>query len=110
MRSSVAVVAIFMILACEPTALAQSPVGDAYGGEGSVLSEVNRGSGQAIASDGAVDATGAQEATAAAADPSLDGDALPFTGLDLLLLAAGGVVLIGASGVLRRLAATTPKP
>ena len=71
----VVLVAAFTALATPALALAQSPVGGGYGGEGGDVQEGVAGGGS-----------------------------LPFTGLDLLLMVAAAALLISAGLTMRRLA------
>jgi hypothetical protein len=88
-------------------AAAQNSSVDAYGGAGQAPVSVlganatsppssNAGSGANTAS-GAV--AGVATPTAAVRSP---GGSLPFTGLDLLLIAAGGIALVGVGFAVRR--------
>lgn len=78
--------AVFALLALAPTALgagASGSAGQGYGGNaGGVQNEVNQGAVHAAASQGT----------------------LPFTGLDLALLVAGGLSLLVVGAGLRRAA------
>ena len=79
-------VSVCAVLALAPTALgagASGSAGQGYGGQGGVQNEVNRGAANAVSG-----ASGS----------------LPFTGLDLALLVAGGVSLLVVGAGLRRAA------
>ncbi|MGI8728908.1 MAG: hypothetical protein ACR2LK_02770 [Solirubrobacteraceae bacterium] len=126
------------MIAAPPSALAQSPVGDAYGGQGAIpvvplpggtvspdppaagvpaASSVAGAQDQGAADEGAPTeaVAGIQDASAgrgptegdgqslAAGSQVLDARSLPFTGFDLLLLALGGVALLGLGFATRRL-------
>jgi hypothetical protein len=72
------------VLAWAPAAFAAGgSAGDGYGGAANVQNEVNQGAAPAVASAGS----------------------LPFTGLDLALLVAGGATLLVLGVSLRRAAA-----
>jgi len=94
---------IGVVLAFTAPAYGQSATGDAYGHSGGgVLGAVNdgggnNGSGGGVAGSG--DAAPTQVVQAASSEGSL-----PFTGLDLGLLAVGGLVLVGVGVTLRRVA------
>lgn len=81
------VVVAFALLAAVPAAFAQSAVGDAYGGEGGGVL-------------GAVGGNGSPPAQVV----NTSGGSLPFTGLDIGLLALGGCALVGVGVGLRRFA------
>ena len=104
-----------MSLTCAGPAAAQAPIVDGYGGAGSVVSEVaggsaapsteapGAGSGDVVAQSAAparsANAAPVGEATPAGengpqAAPSISAEHLPFTGLDLALIFAGGLVLL----------------
>jgi hypothetical protein len=78
-------------LAVAAPAYAQTAVSDAYGGKGGgIVGTVNSGNGPS--------ASGPQQVQASS------GSSLPFTGLDVGLLALGGVALVGVGVGLRRFA------
>ncbi len=86
------VVVALALLAVAPAAFGAGAVTDGYGGEGGgVLGAVNSGGGN-----------GTPPTQVQVAETS-DGS-LPFTGLDIGLLALGGGVLVGVGVGLRRLA------
>lgn len=76
------VFAVTASLVLAATALAQSPTGQVYGGA----------------------AGEAEEQVGAAGDVAAAGGTLPFTGLDLAVALAAGVVLIAVGFTVRRLA------
>jgi hypothetical protein len=86
-------------------AMAQDPVRDAYGGAGNVASETAESAGpggggvRGVATEGAGPGGGVTEQ--AVARP-LGGDELPFTGLDVGLIAVGGIVLLALGFGVRR--------
>lgn len=124
----ISVLTVSCLLLLTASAAAQNPVGDAYGGAGSVGSGVapatgsgatppgdvlvtppvvtpppNQGSGEP--DDTAVvanKATGSPVAKAAA-EQDLRGDSLPFTGFDIILMLTGAGVLLVAGVGMRRL-------
>ena len=71
--------AVLAALAVPALALAQSPVGGGYGGEGGNVQE-------------------------GVAGGTAGGGSLPFTGLDLILMVAAAALLISAGLTMRRLA------
>lgn len=119
----VALIAGSMVLA--PAAIAQdAAVVDAYGGKGpavvgvtEVLGETETQSGVAEPGSGAagvteqsgtagVTSSGAPVATTSAPEAVPSGS-LPFTGLDLALIAAGGALLLGFGVAMRHLSRVT---
>lgn len=135
MRCALVVGCMAFFLAAVPAA-AQGPTGNAYGGQGSVASEVlgsassspavtggssgpvtsaaNAGSSGGVAPAAATlgtreaDQTVAQATESAPSGPApLSGDDLPFTGFDLLLASTGGLLLLGIGIAVRRLSHPT---
>jgi hypothetical protein len=126
-RISVLTIACLMLMTA--SAAAQTPVGDAYGGAGSVGSGVASGTAGSNATGGGTNATagsgtpvpgsgvaqasneGSPQATnaegvgtaTAAAAKDLRGDSLPFTGFDLMLMLTGAGALLAAGMGMRRL-------
>jgi hypothetical protein len=97
------ITAAVLALALPSAALAQ----DGYGGGGGVLGEQNSGGGPTGASGGS-GGGGDKAATAPAASvergaQASESGALPFTGIDLLVVAGIGLALVGAGVGLRRL-------
>lgn len=81
------IVAVFALLVLAPTALAAGgSAGSGYGGVG--------GNVQNDVQQGALDASGTESS----------GGSLPFTGLDLTLLVAGGMTLLVVGAGLRQAA------
>ncbi len=120
MRNRTAILAtIVAVFSCTSVAVAQDPVGDAYGGEGAVQGEVQGSGSEGTGSEGtagtpagetAGTTAGTEALSASAGDGDSDGSgSLPFTGFDVLLLILGGAVLIGAGALIRRLTPATPK-
>ncbi|HEX6390336.1 MAG TPA: hypothetical protein VFZ89_12830 [Solirubrobacteraceae bacterium] len=97
---------------------ASAQTGNAYGGEGNVLGEVTQGTAgvQSPAGnsqgeageprEGGEPATASHAAGPGGATAATSGSSLPFTGFDVLLLIAGGLMLIGVGAGVRRLTAT----
>jgi hypothetical protein len=84
------VVALTLVAVVAPVAYGQGAVTDGYGGKGGgVLGAVNSGGGNGTP-------------PAQVAETS-QGGSLPFTGLDIGLLALGGCALVGVGVGLRRL-------
>ena|SRR5689334_23505271 len=85
-----AVVAVALAIAAP--AYAANAVNDTYGGRGGgIVGTVDSGNGPTASTPQQVQATG-------------DSGSLPFTGLDIGLLAIGGVALVGVGVGLRRFA------
>lgn len=114
--SRVLLISITAVLLSAAPAVAQDPTRDAYGGAGNVASEVatkdqgvNPGSGvQGTTAEGVRPATAAGTTTAAVRP--LRGDELPFTGLDLGLVAGGGILLLGLGFGVRRVSREPAAP
>lgn len=119
------------LMGAPATTLAQDAAVDAYGGKGgnAVLGVTETGSGNGTTGQGqagagqgqagagqgqsgtaGVNASAAPSATsspAATATRSVPSGSLPFTGLDLALIAAGGLLLIGLGATMRRVTRPT---
>jgi hypothetical protein len=102
-RTSLIITAAVLALALPSAALAQ----DGYGPGGGVLGEQNSGGGPTGTSGGG---GGGEKPGATAPAASVERGAqangsggLPFTGLDLLVIAGIGMALVGAGVGLRRL-------
>jgi hypothetical protein len=106
-RSTFIIVAAAFLLALPSAALAQG----GYGPSNGVLGEEESGGGSAPASGGGTSPNGGKSAPAAAPVPATvesgtdtgGGGQLPFTGADLLVVAAIGMALVGAGVGLRRM-------
>lgn len=85
-----------MVFAAAP-AFAASSASDAYNGQGDVLDQTDNGGG-----NGPTTTT----APVTKAQPT-SGSSLPFTGFDVILLLAGGFVLLGVGFTMRRMARPT---
>ena len=96
--------AVVAILALAPAAFAQS-TGTGYSGEGGVAGQVQQGEG-GVAGQTASGTNG--NGTAAANASGGGGGVLAFTGLDLALIAGGGLVLLVGGVALSRLVARHP--
>jgi hypothetical protein len=99
----VAMTAVVAILALAPAAYGQS-TGTGYAGEGGVAGQVSQGGG------GVAGATASGHANngTAASNASGGGGVLAFTGLDLALIAGGGLVLLAGGVALSRIVARHP--
>jgi hypothetical protein len=84
---------VAVALAVAAPAYAQNAVSDAYAGKGGgIVGTVDSGNGPSASTPQQVQAV------------SNDSGSLPFTGLDIGLLALGGVALVGVGAGLRRFA------
>jgi hypothetical protein len=104
-----AAVAVAIFLTGAGPAAAQAPVVDGYGGAGGAVTEVTGGgsagaggAGDVVSDSGASAAAGSANVTpvsgglsGSAGVPTVSGNDLPFTGLDLALICAGGLLLLG---------------
>jgi len=95
--------AIAILLICAPPVAAQDPIVDGYGGAGGVAPQVvsgTAGSGapEAFGTNGADRSGVAPGAERASADTQgladQGGNELPFTGFDVALIIAGGLLLL----------------
>ena len=100
MKVMVAMTAVVGVLALTPAAFAQS-TGTGYAGEGGVAGQVSQGQG------GVAGETASGHGTAAS-NASGGGGVLAFTGLDLVLIAGGGLILLVGGIGLSRLVARHP--
>ena len=104
MKVMVALGAVIGILALTPAAFAQSS-GTGYAGQGGVAGQVSQGGGGNGGGNGKVaGTTAASEAT----PPSNNNGVLAFTGLDLALIAGGGLLLLAGGVALSRMVARHP--
>jgi hypothetical protein len=95
------------VLALAPAAVAQS-TGTGYGGQaGGVAGQVQQGGGGEQGVAGASEQGGDGNGSAASSASSGNG-VLPFTGLDLALIAGGGLLLLASGVALSRLVARNP--
>jgi hypothetical protein len=103
----VAAFAVIAVLALAPAAFAQS-TGTGYGGEaGGVAGQVQQGGEGGVAGQTAKGSNGNGTAAATASGGG-GGGVLAFTGLDLVLIAGGGLVLLAGGVALSRLVARHP--
>jgi hypothetical protein len=97
-------------LTLAPAAFAQS-TGTGYGGQGGVAGQVSPGGsvagqvGQGGEGPNVAGSTATGSSGPAASQPSGGNRLLAFTGMDLALLAGGGLLLIGSGWALSRLVA-----
>jgi hypothetical protein len=103
MKMVVALSVVIGILALTPAAFAQSS-GTGYAGEGGVAGQVSQGGGGNEGGNGKVAGTTA----ASNATPSNNNGVLAFTGLDLALIAGGGLLLLVGGVALSRMVARHP--
>lgn len=101
-RRLIASVTVIGVLALAPAAFAQS-TGTGYGGESQVAGTV--ASGGSGGNNGSNDVAGS---TAQSAEPGSSSGVLAFTGLDLALIAGGGLVLLAGGMALSRIVARHP--
>ena len=85
-----------------PTGAFAQSAQDAYKPQGQIEQDVEGDQGGVGGSPGAGGGNGGENAPAAAANNS--GSGLPFTGMDVALLAGAGTLLLGAGVGMRRLA------
>ena len=114
--SRVLLISITVALLSAAPAVAQDPTRDAYGGAGNVASGVatkdqgvNPGSGVRGTTAEGVRPANAAGTTTAAVKP-LRGDELPFTSLDLALVAGGAILLLGLGFGVRRVSREPATP
>jgi hypothetical protein len=105
-RGVVAISAVIGILALAPAAFAQS-TGTGYSGQGGVAGQVSEGGGGGVAGQTAQGGGVAGE-TAASESAGGGGGVLAFTGLDLALIAGGGLLLLAGGVALSRVVARHP--
>src|SRR5436190_6655437 len=101
MKVMVAMTAVVGVLALTPAAFAQS-TGTGYAGEGGVAGQVSQGQG------GVAGQTASGHSSAASNASGGGGGVLAFTGLDLVLIAGGGLILLVGGIGLSRLVARHP--
>jgi hypothetical protein len=102
MKMVVTLGVVIGILALTPAAFAQS-TGTGYAGEGGVAGQVSQGGGGNNGGNGKVAGT-----TAASQASENNNGVLAFTGLDLILIAGGGLLLLAGGVALSRLVARHP--
>jgi hypothetical protein len=101
MKMVVALSVVIGILALTPAAFAQSS-GTGYAGEGGVAGQVSQGG------EGNNGGNGKVAGTTAASQASESNGVLAFTGLDLALIAGGGLLLLVGGVALSRMVARHP--
>jgi len=102
MKMVVALSVVIGILALTPAAFAQSS-GTGYAGQGGVAGQVSQGGGS---NNGG--GNGKVAGTTAASQASENNGVLAFTGLDLALIAGGGLLLLVGGVALSRMVARHP--
>ena len=95
-------VAVVAGLAVASPAAAQDSVRDGYGGAAGVLGEVDTVAPSSGSAPSASETPAAPAAPVSQAQP-VDSGELPFTGLDIALLGAGGGLLLGLGLLVRRM-------
>jgi hypothetical protein len=109
-RRLIVMLTVVGVLTLAPAAFAQSS-GSGYGGQaGGVAGTVGTGGGGGVAgqsSTGGKDGNGVA-GTSAASETSNSNGVLAFTGLDLALIAGGGLVLLAGGVALSRIVARNP--
>jgi hypothetical protein len=94
-----------LVMAFPAVAVAQQSAQDAYKPQGQIEEDVGGDQGGVGGSPGAGGGVGGVAGQSAEAGPSGNaGGGLPFTGLDVALLAGAGTLLLGAGVGMRRLA------
>jgi hypothetical protein len=102
LKRTLAATAVMTALVFPTGAFAQQSSQDAYKPQGQIEQDVGGDQGGAGGSPTAGGGTGGENAVAPAAENS--GSGLPFTGMDVALLAGAGTLLLGAGVGMRRLA------
>ena len=98
-----AVVALVLVVAVP--AYGQSAVSDTYAGKGGgIVGTVEGGNGPSASAPASAPASAVAPQQVSVASPDTSSGSLPFTGLDIGLLALGGVALVGVGVGLRRVA------
>jgi hypothetical protein len=100
LKRAVAAAVAVLILAFPAGAIAQQSAQDAYGPKGQIEEDVGGDQGGVGGSPGA----GGGSGEASSPSSGNAGSGLPFTGLDVALLAGAGALLLGAGVGMRRLA------
>ncbi len=100
-RLALIMAVVAVVFTSAAPAFAASSVGDAYGGNGGgILGAVENGGDDSNGGGTSPASTSAPETV----QVTSSGNTLPFTGLDLGLLAIGGIALVGVGVGLRRFA------
>lgn len=99
-KTGIALIAVIVALVLAPAALAQQSSVETYGGQGNEVANVT---------EGADPGNGEGNPAGTASAGSGGEGTLPFTGLDIGLLAAGGALLFGVGLVLARTVPNRPQ-
>lgn len=97
MRRTIIVISVLGALVAAGPASATTSSAATYGGKGQVIHEVVKGANT-------VSPSATQNASTSPAESAASGS-LPFTGFDIALLVAGGVLLVSVGVAMRRMAA-----
>jgi hypothetical protein len=107
MRLMVAVTAVIGVLALAPAAFGQS-TGPGYSGQGGVAGQVQQGGSEGGVAGQTASGNNGNPSGTAAANSTGGGGVLAFTGLDLALIAGGGLLLLVGGVALSRVVARHP--
>lgn len=124
MKAHIALLLTTGALTMPAAAIANDSATDAYGGQGNIITSIagggtTGGSGNVVSGTSAPTVAGATATRPAAnvaatapvasttAPEAVSDSSLPFTGLDLSLMALGGIVLLGLGLAMRRVAGRT---
>ena len=103
-----ALASVVFVLALVPAANAQAPV-TGYGGQGGVAGTVAGGNaGQSVGGERASGGSGNNGNGNVAGEAQASNDLLPFTGMDLLAIIGGGLVLLASGVLLSRIVVRDP--
>ena len=103
-----ALASIVFVLALVPAANAQAPV-TGYGGQGGVAGTVASGGAQSVGGEKASGGNGGGNGNGnVAGEAQASNDLLPFTGMDLLAIIGGGLVLLASGVLLSRIVVRDP--
>jgi hypothetical protein len=105
MRRIAILVVSLAALAAPSAAMAQSSTCQAYNPQLCSVSGTSTGSGTPSGTTSGTSATASPSGTTGATGTTTSGS-LPFTGLDVALLAAGGGMLLGVGLIVRRLSSS----
>ena len=101
LKRALAATVAAMVLVFPAASFAQQSAQDAYKPQGQIEQDVQGDQGGVGGSPGAGGGSGGQQPAAAAQN---SGSGLPFTGMDVALLAGAGALLLGAGVGMRRIA------
>lgn len=99
LKTAIAALIACLVLAVPATAVAASPTEDAYSG---VLPAQANGDNNGNGPSAEVEAVSEGPVSVAAVESTNSGNTLPFTGLEVGIIAFAGVILIGGGVVLYR--------